>query len=83
MWPFILRDLNLLHLNYHALCKSSLISPVVVEKNKNVKHFWTQTDGETDGKRQRKRRTDKQTDRHRTDRPHDHKGSSELSIQVS
>lgn len=34
-------------------------------------------------KRQRKRRTDKQTDRHRTDRPHDHKGSSELSIQVS
>lgn len=55
-----------------------------MEKNKNVKHFRTQTDGETDGKdRERERRTDKQTDRHRTDRPHDHKGSSELSIQVS
>lgn len=50
-----------------------------MEKNKNVKHFRTQTDGETDGKdREREEQINIQTDR-----PHDHKGSSELSIQVS
>lgn len=50
-----------------------------MEKNKNVKHFRTQTDGETDGKdREREEQINRQTDR-----PHDHKGSSELSIQVS
>lgn len=51
-----------------------------MEKNKNVKHFRTQTDGETDGKdREREEQINRQTDIG----PHDHKGSSELSIQVS